>query len=423
MKKMKKIFPLLGVILILTVAVLFYESCSGRASDPTSGGDGGGSFIDTGGDDTNGNGNGNGSGNGSDYPISTAEDLMALTTNTGDYSGKTVKFMENIDMTGKEFDGIPNFAGTMDGNGKTIENLTMTHDGFVRDNYALVRILENGGVIKNLTISNGTIHGNNNVGAFVGQSRGTTTITGVTNILVSVVTTGNSTGGIVGFVSTGSITIENTKNMGSIDGQYGTGGIIGAGSVSSTINIFNAENANEITGKANIGGIIGSDTSTSTSTIRQVINFSKIMGTYAVGGIVGRSVTTSIQNAGNSGYLESSLQNYTGGIIGLLENNTSTVNIEFAYNYNGIPPGNNNMNGGIIGGASEVNHTITLSNIYFLDTSNNSSYSVAGDKCIPYNNNDVGKITTTGTFGNQSTFVGWDFSTIWQMGADYPLLR
>lgn len=57
--------------------------------------------------------------------ISTAEDFINLSTQTGDFSGVIVTFMNDIDMNNELFNGIGEFAGIIDGQGYKIHNLNI----------------------------------------------------------------------------------------------------------------------------------------------------------------------------------------------------------------------------------------------------------------------------------------------------------
>ena len=100
----------------------------------------------------------------------TARDLVAYANNPGSYT--TVKLMNDIDMTGVEFNGIgtstaPFNNKTFDGNDYTISGMNIERDdiyvGFIayNDSHASA-------TVKDLTITNSTFKGKSNVGAIYG---------------------------------------------------------------------------------------------------------------------------------------------------------------------------------------------------------------------------------------------------------------
>lgn len=213
------------------------------------------------------------------YEIHTAEDLVFLATQTGDFSGKTVEFMNDIDMSGTAFNGIGEFAGIMDGQGYKIHNLNIDKPN--QESVGLINILGDGGSIKNLTIESGSIKGKNYVGAFVGAilKNSTVTIVGVTN---------KATVKAVGALS-----------------EAIAGGIIGgtynARESGLDINIDNVANLGSVTATSkkysNAGGITGYTDDNSSMTISFVYNYGDIVSQDAKGGLVGVYISSYINNS------------------------------------------------------------------------------------------------------------------------------
>ena len=101
------------------------------------------------------------------YDIATAEDLLNIKYNTeGDY-----KLTANIDMSGVSFTPLPDFTGSLDGQGHVIRNLTFNNPN--QDQAALFATTH-GATIKNLGIENANIVGNANAAAIVGRAYGGT---------------------------------------------------------------------------------------------------------------------------------------------------------------------------------------------------------------------------------------------------------
>ncbi|MBD5086649.1 MAG: hypothetical protein HDT32_04750 [Clostridiales bacterium] len=83
------------------------------------------------------------------YEIFAAEQIAAMSSKEDNFSGKILKLVGDIDMNGAVIAPIKEFAGTLDGNGKTISNYTI--EGVVDNSVAF--IAKNSGLIQNLTLS------------------------------------------------------------------------------------------------------------------------------------------------------------------------------------------------------------------------------------------------------------------------------
>lgn len=101
------------------------------------------------------------------YNIATAQDLLNIKNNTeGDY-----KLTADIDMSGVTFSPLPDFTGSLDGQGHVIRNLTFNNPN--QDQAALFSTIH-GATIKNLGIEGANIVGNANAAAIVGRAYGGT---------------------------------------------------------------------------------------------------------------------------------------------------------------------------------------------------------------------------------------------------------
>ena len=242
----------------------------------------------------------------------------------------TVTLGRDLDLTGVDFPGIPLFLGIFEGNHHKISGISLTADG---SNLGLFRFLEEGSLVKNLTVSGVvTPEGSRlNLGGIAGTNRGTIkncrfdgTVSGADRI-----------GGIAG-VNTLTGIIENCRILGSVSGDHFIGGAAGEnnGVIRDCVNCarINTEarentvnvksiSIETITGTespstvTDAGGIAG----TSVGVIRNCINRGDVgylhMG-YNIGGIAGSQI----------GYIDS-CQNYgtiygrkeVGGIAGQFE--------------------------------------------------------------------------------------------------------
>ncbi len=196
------------------------------------------------------------------------------------------------------------FQGSLDGNDKTISNVSLT------DYRGIFGILD-GATIRNLTLDgvniNYTLTDNYTVGILAGRMQGTGNVIENIRIRNSSVTNTILSGGVIGFASpasgTGTATMSNIKVQNtSITGAfanaaYGTGGIIG------TVNAFNISLSDiyveaTITSNAisSVGGIIGASLAGSTISVTRAVVFANSRfrawssdANVFVGGVIGRN--------------------------------------------------------------------------------------------------------------------------------------
>ena len=304
------------------------------------------------------------------YEISTMEELIWIANKsvTDNFTGKIVRFIDDIDMKNIKFSGIKKFAGRLEGNDKAISNLKIG-DGTSRS-IGLINVLETGGYIDNLTIASGYIHGLGRYGAFVGDVSGASTIKGVKNHanVGKLVDTGtgldNSVGGLVGF-SQAALTIEDSLNTGKITSLNIIGGLVGMSN--DVLIISNSSNTGKIEGKSRIGGLVGNGLKT---TIYNSVNSGMVKGAKLTGGIIGNSEeATTILNSVNKGDISNvglfkQTGSYVGGLVGFCGKSIVIDNSSNRGNINSIA----DEVGGIIGGC----RSDTLDDIVNIDNSSNS---------------------------------------------------
>ena len=85
----------------------------------------------------------------------------------GKASGSVVTLVKDVDLDGVAWAPVAGFAGTFDGNNKTVSNLTINDNTL--DNAGLFSRTGYGAVIKNLTIESPTVVGRNVVGALASE--------------------------------------------------------------------------------------------------------------------------------------------------------------------------------------------------------------------------------------------------------------
>ena len=242
---------------------------------------------------------------GQTYTINNANDLkklMDLTTSGQSTSGVNFVLTADIDMGSiSGWTGIKDFAGTFDGNGYKISNLSGTNGLFTSTDNATIKNvgLENiningnsayvGGLIgyaKNTNITNsyttGTVHNSNRT------AHGDLTQTGGANI---------GTGGLVGGINVSgsdeSYTYDNIYSSANVDGYDNVGGLIGSlCSRNADPNISNAYAVGNVSGNNNVGGFSGhmyndQDTTGKNTDITNAYAGGNVTGKDKVGGFFG----------------------------------------------------------------------------------------------------------------------------------------
>ena len=282
----------------------------------------------------------------SPYEISTADQLknFATAVNNGSEKSAHAKLMNNIDL--KDVCGESNswnpignsfsnsYSGNFDGNGKTISGLYI---GTTANNQGLFGCLDQGGTVKDLTVS-GSVKGGGYVGGVVGLNSGsvenchnTGTVTGTDDYVGGVVgqnrgsvtncyNTGTGTvtgtddyvGGVVGYNNEGRV--ENCHNIGSVSGNSYVGGVVGDNSSGSVENCYNT---GVVSGGEYVGGVVGYNHIG--GSVTNSYNTGSVSGPDSgtgnrVGGVVGDNVSSTVENCYNTGEVSG---NQVGGVVGL----------------------------------------------------------------------------------------------------------
>ena len=206
------------------------------------------------------------------YIINTKEDLKQINLKLD----KVYKLNNDIDLTGEDKyyiigSGKNPFTGTFDGNGHVISGLTINNQNV---SYAGIFGYATG-TIKNLTVSDENITGNNYVGGITGAGGK------ISDINVSGIIHGNDyVGGITGNGST----VKHSKvNSSNIVGNNNVGGVAGYDT-----RIYSTVVDANVTGTNCVGGALGSSGYDSADVYAVVVS-GDISGTKNVGGLSGFS--------------------------------------------------------------------------------------------------------------------------------------
>ncbi|MBU1145023.1 MAG: hypothetical protein KJ971_04090 [Firmicutes bacterium] len=272
-------------------------------------------------------------------PITTAQEFYNFAIRNNSLSEDRYYLFNDIDFTGFTWNYDSSnynivFRGTLDGNGKTLSNLTLTHNSSSSSYncFGIFPMIE-GASIHNLTFLNINL------------------VLGSSSLNGSFITAGLIAGNAIGGANTiSNITIINAGIRGT--SSAGTGGLIGSVTASSTtVNIDNikATNMKVFSKNSNVGGLVGY-ISTSGAQVNvsdvdlQGEVFSYPSSSYT-GGIIGSIINggkTNIQRAiiqmtsrntleTDGAYYNRYSQKYLGGFIGNNSSASSNVLITDAF--------------------------------------------------------------------------------------------
>lgn len=277
--------------------------------------------------------------------------------------GKSPQKDNKVAPYGNEYTG-DTFAGTFDGNGKTIKNVNIP-------------------AISNIDAVNGLF----------GAVSGTVKNLNVENINVSQTSEAYTTGGVVGLVHDGG-TVENVKVLsGNVTGFRGVGAVVGRILIDGTVT--NCSNAAPVNGEFFVGGIVGAASNTAQGkkmTISDCSNTADITSNGYCGGIVGAS-NAFIEGCKNTGTITGNSSTSVGGIVGEQDDYGYVKN---CVNTGDVTGGTNSYGHGGIVGWIRYYASVNSSQVKaVIEVSGNTNYgSVSGG-------NDAGGIVgTCYNFGN-----------------------
>jgi len=300
------------------------------------------------------------------------------------------------------------YSGVFDGAGFAIGNLAI--DGRTDDSPAGLFGTLQGGTLRNLTLTGGSVAGNANVGALVGNVLGGT----IDNVSSSAAVSGQrNVGGLVG--SNGG-TISASGASGAVSGlnsdaARSIGGLVGLNQAGASITASMASGA--VTGtRAMVGGLVGNNE----GAVAQSYATGAVSGAANIGGLVGRN-GGSISNAYATGAVGAAANSdpalsheNLGGLIGWSVAGSSASNVysSGAVSGNGFAA---STAGGVVGRAD----TGAAVSFAFWN------YETAGIQM------DQGGASgrTTAQMQQQGSFNGYDFSSVWRIYDGYttPMLK
>ncbi len=260
------------------------------------------------------------------FQIAAAKDLVFLGENVNHYENHFV-MIADIDLAGytferaivapdvndnrvsfgyfygysdSDFQGV-SFAGTFDGRGHTIRNVSFQIDE--GDYIGLFGELEHGGIVRNLILDNIQINSNGRVvlvGGLVAFNWGT-----IHNCIVRskmALTEGRIVGGLVG-QNVGCIHQSQAESNITSDGGYYIGGLVGQNSPG---RLFNCYVGGTVCGYQAIGGLIGANIDGIVVRCTSTVN---VIGIDGVGGLIGGCSDSCLIQCLGLGSIESDSKN------------------------------------------------------------------------------------------------------------------
>ena len=336
----------------------------------------------------------------------------------------------------------------------TTPTLNEEQGGFIGQSRAEVQFFD--------STNSGQISGTYAVGGLVGRAFAASPVT-ITRTVNSgnVSASGIDSGGFIGRAEGASVTVNASSNSGTITGTSNTGGFVGIAS-GSPVTIEDSANSGPLTGTTNVGGFVGlASRPSSILSISRSVNQAAVSGVTQVGGLAGNAAgNTSISNTLNKGSVTATT-GYAGGLVGV-----SNAIVELLRSWNSAPVSGANYVGGLVGfffndpgryliAVDSVNTgavTATNNGGGFVGLSNKPHQIVRSYQAgilssgtpsdalflgVPstitsvYTNQSPSQwipVSTDAELRLASTYVGWDFDTVWGFidcttNNGFPVLR
>jgi hypothetical protein len=335
------------------------------------------------------------------------------------------------------------FTGIFDGQNHTITNLFINRPS--TNNVGLFGYFSSSGKMKNVGLVNANITGNYHTGGLAGINQGIITNSYSTGNVIG----GGDVGGLVGYNLQQSGTITDSYSTANVVGSYSNvGGLIGMNNWGGIIR--NSYTTGNVVGNDFAGGLIGYNN----GEITNCYSTGSVNGNNFVGGLAGSHISGTITNSYATGSVVGS-SGMVGGLVGSAEtgvvitNSYATGDVTGYGEVGGLAGrnyatitncyANGDVNGNLwVGGFVGGNRDGTITNCYSTGSINGNDWvgGFIGNNFATVTNSywDTetsgqsssagGEGKTTAEMKTKSTFVGWDFSTIWDVceGTSYPWL-
>ena len=213
------------------------------------------------------------------------------------------------------------FTGTFDGYNFTISGLSINDSN--KDYVGLFGYVGENGTVKDVTLADSYVSGNERVGGICGYNKGGT-LQGCHN--TGTVSGTQSVGGVCGENRNSGI-IQKCDNAGTVSGtEYSIGGVCGVNvaNLNSTPTIQECYNTGTVSGANTVGGVCGKNKG---GTVKKSYNIGTVSGSYT-GGVCGwnensNSYSGTVKGCYNTGTVTGS---YTGGVCGYNQNSDTVTN-------------------------------------------------------------------------------------------------
>ena len=230
------------------------------------------------------------------------------------------------------------FTATFDGCNFTISGLSINDSN--KDYVGLFGYVGENGTVKDVTLADSYVSGNERVGGICGYNKGGT--------------------------------LQGCHNTGTVSGTQSVGGVCGENRNSGIIQ--KCDNAGTVSGtEYSIGGVCGVNVANlnSTPTIQECYNTGTVSGADTVGGVCGKNIGGTVKKSYNIGTVSGS---YTGGVCGWNENSSYSATVNGCYN-TGTVSGATKVGG--VCGYNQNSDTVT--NCYYLEGTSANAFGDGSD--------------------------------------------
>ena len=289
------------------------------------------------------------------------------------------------------------YAGSFDGNGKSVGGLYINSSGDTQGLFAY-----NKGTIKNVGVVNSYVKGISYVGGMVAHNNGDV----INSYHAGTVVGNNSSNYAGGVVGSNSGNVANSYNTGIVSGIFCVGGVVGAndGDVTDSYN----SGAVSIQERGNsVGGVVGNNY----GNVENSHNVGAVSGgdySDSIGGVVG-SNDGNVENSHNAGAVSGGSGSFVGGVVG---NNRGDV--ENSYNAGTVSGGySSDSIGGVVG--KNYGDIVNSHNAGVVSVGDNSSYvgGVAGESYGDVvNSHNAGVVSVGDSCSSIGGVVGYNYGDI-----------
>jgi hypothetical protein len=243
---------------------------------------------------------------GDPYQIGDVNDWQQLMNTRTDW-GKSFILTADIDFHGITLYSIGSFAGSLDGHGHVIRNVTMSGSN---SKNGLFSDITTTGVVQGLGICDANITSNMGLGILCRQNHGTITGCHSAGLIEDLGPTGMTDESVGGLCGWNYGTIAASSSTAVVKGNRYAGGLCGRNSGT----IVNCSANGTVRGYEGVGGLCGQNL----GTIKSSLAGGEIIGSEEVGGLCGSNSSGTITNSGATGQVTGDSSSWAvGGLSGV----------------------------------------------------------------------------------------------------------